>query len=129
MVATNTFGSVVKTADYGGMEMKLERYVLLDNTMIFDRNVIKEEDFIFRILKRIENDDTENLCRQLKKTSNNILDLVEVGDLVEYVRYGDKETVLKQYDKYTDNILQYDNISAIYKKQPNGDYKRYEVER
>ena len=65
--------------------MKLERYVLLDNNKIYDRNKIKtrEDNFpMFDILKQIENDDTDNLCRQLVATSGDATDLIRKGDIV-----------------------------------------------
>jgi|GEM_PF-3193023 len=129
--------------------MKLERYVLLDNEIIYDQESIKEDELIYRIIKRIENGDTENLCRKFVKSSNNILDLVEVGDLVECTYHKEATTgekwvetpihsIITISDKYFKRYINHLHglsiekthkfITAIYKKQPNGDYKRYEVE-
>lgn len=71
------------------------------------------------------------------KTSDNILDLVEVGDLVELK--NDTRMVHIHNQRWLDVFLSKvqepeedefkikDNIKAIYKRQPNGDYKKYEV--
>ena len=81
---------------------------------------------------------------KITKTNDNILDLVEFGDLVEDKRQsiiGNNApivyTVLENDLKSTamtvtnshrlGNIIK-ENIKSIYKRQPNGDYKRYEVE-
>lgn len=67
------------------------------------------------------------------KTSDNILDLVEVGDLTEQSYKG--QNFLQRIDdnfdlqKYEDDLKEGNGIYyvSIYKLQPNGDYKRYEV--
>ena len=73
------------------------------------------------------------------KKSDNIIDLVEVGDLVEYLLTTSKYKTkvdrvvsprVTNHDVYLDlqNAVVSDNdIIIIYKRQPNGDYKRYEV--
>ena len=120
--------------------MEFKRYVLLkDNNIVeFYENdkfgfsyVEKEQDGI--IFTR------SALTRDVKLTSDNILDLLENKDLVE-LKGGDgndndvhmivnvidgnmitldKLWIYKERDR--------DTIAAIYKRQPNGDYKRYEV--
>jgi hypothetical protein len=67
------------------------------------------------------------------KTSDNILDLVEVGDLVE--AKAENEHVVVRVDRQNNGTIYTYNdfihkhfITAIYKRQSNGDYKRYEVE-
>ncbi len=61
--------------------MELKRYVLLDNNRIVDREK-KLHWPIPGILKRIEDDDTENLCRQLVATSDDVTDLIRKDDLI-----------------------------------------------
>lgn len=60
--------------------MKLKRYVLLDNNKIVDRTKLDTTNacgyLMSNIIKAIENDDTENLCRQLVATSDDVFDLV-----------------------------------------------------
>lgn len=87
------------------------------------------------------------------KTSDNILDLVEVGDLVEILYTGNDKYYKLEVIRYDENTLETthmtmatksfkgftyskDNLNlklpfciAIYKKQPNGDYKKYEVKK
>lgn len=71
----------------------------------------------------------------VKSTSDNILDLVEPdnGDAIGYRFYGsDYEHLEKQSSEdYLKSTLAYNKkyyvITAIYKRQSNGDYKRYEV--
>ena len=63
---------------------------------------------------------------RIVKTSNNILDLVEVGDLVEYDRdLGETfklEVIDIQNNKFQSfgNYCYKKNVIAIYKKQPKG---------
>ncbi len=65
------------------------------------------------------------------KTSDNILDLVEVGDLVDS---GDG--IVEFLGTFKDDlwivsmneIVKKRTVKAIYKRQTNGDYKRYGVE-
>lgn len=66
--------------------MELKRYVLLDNNMVVDRTKLDEMSayghLMLGILKRIELNDTENLCRQLVSTSDNVSDLIRKLDLI-----------------------------------------------
>ena len=125
-------------------ENELKRYVLLDNTMIVDRNKLDHtphgKDYLMlSILERIANDDTENLCRQLVKTSDNILDLAEVGDCVEsafggigaVMEFLEQEGKSKRYRKYGSNDFCYlENPCNIALWKRNGNtMTRYEVER
>jgi len=80
---------------------------------------------------------------RIVKTSNNILDLLEVGDLVGCYyekKSSDGKTWVETPIYYVNGIsethyhlpvfsIEKDDkhIKAIYKLQPNGDYKRYEV--
>lgn len=90
------------------------------------------------------NDREENNMSELKrKTSDDILDLVEVNDLLELDNGWEILRVLKinkenqpvclirtssNIEEYTFKGYRKKHIKAIYKRQPNGDYKRYEVE-
>ena len=90
--------------------------------------------------------DIEYLNKHMVKTSDNIIDLVEVGDLVEIESSVYLHRVYEQIYKGLNNqVLPYiymnvhiesqyplkdvnrEVITSIYKRQPNGDYKRYEV--
>jgi hypothetical protein len=71
---------------------------------------------------------------KVKKSSNNILDLVEVGDLVAHRFWGETESIIKEMRCETDinwhvkqDVVVSGEITSIYKRQPNGDYKRYIV--
>lgn len=79
---------------------------------------------------------------EVKKTSDNIFDLVDVGDLVEkdndweilkVMRFNmDKNMVClihtsSNIEEYEINEYRKKFITAIYKRQTNGDYKRYEI--
>ena len=122
--------------------MKLERYVLLDDSRIIDTNNSYQDcpkhwntktdtDICYvEMGKNGQLFDNLNLVlvidtTQLKKTSNSILDLVEVGDLVEKLCgtpiYVDNQV----YAQLQDYIAI--GVKAFYKKQPNGDYKRYGI--
>lgn len=76
--------------------------------------------------------ENETIKGFITKTSDNILDLVEVGDLVE--EYDNtlikvKEIIIVngeiEFTNFDYPIFDYE-VNAIYKKQPNGDFKRYE---
>jgi len=110
--------------------MELKRYVLVRNTEVYGKSIV--DTVIDTHLHVYEND--------VIKTSDNILDLVEVGDLVELdgkSKRNDVHMIVSVIDgdmiTYDDLFIyknkNYDDVTAIYKKQPNGDYKRYEVER
>lgn len=125
--------------------MELKRYVLLKNGKIK-----KGSELFFggyyehEIILHYKN--TRYFAGNFVKTSDNILDLVEVGDLVEIESSVYLHRVYEQIYKGLNNqVLPYiymnvhiesqyplkdvnrEVIKAIYKRQPNGDYKRYEV--
>ena len=101
--------------------MELKRYVLLKRGTILTKRMFEEQ-------KKV---DDWFATRLFIKTSDNILDLVEVGDLAD-IRDG----IMSIDGIYENDIVlcrdivtkDKDNIKAIYKRQSNGDYKRYEVE-
>jgi len=66
------------------------------------------------------------------KTSDNILDLVEIGDLVvgqSYI-YVSEVTEINNKEIGVFNYLFWKSeITAFWKKQSNGDYKKYEVKK
>ena len=119
--------------------MELKRYVLLENNEIFDL-------FIQSILGEGKREGSGYMGYQLKigsqfvttqfgnvlKTSDNILDLVEVGDLVKGTQYIWVGEVMDINDTEIETFMHLhwkSEITDIYKKQPNGDYKRYEVQK
>ena len=71
------------------------------------------------------------LSKNVVRTSDNILDLVEVGDLAK----GDSACVfVSEVKEIHDDEIQTlyhlywkSEIDTIWKKQPNGDFKKYEV--
>ena len=103
--------------------MELKRYVMLNNNKVYD--LTNEDDF--NKYQTVKNGSHWDL--QVKKRSDNILDLVEVGDLVSRNEYNkmiiteilDEESLLHDVQRSCYSIF------AIYKRQPNGDYKKYEV--
>lgn len=103
--------------------MELKRYVLLSDSTILTKKEFNEQ-------RKVDDFYADRL---FKKTSDNILDLVEVEDLVGYRFWGeDYEHIEKmtsekrRIEKIAYNECWY-QILAIYKRQTNGDYKRYEV--
>lgn len=141
--------------------MKLKRYIMMNgNTIIDTNNTYRKcpehwnspQDSICYISTTGKNSLFGNLglvlmvdVANVKNTSNNILDLVEVGDLVGYEITpntmleiaGVKEEVAMVSIVKTSRLncfgtnngdVKHDTILAIYKRQANGDYKRYEVE-
>ena len=99
------------------MRIPLKRYVLLNDDTIIDQ-VTQPKELIY--------------FHEVKKTSDNILDLVEVGDMVANT-YDILVYVLGiiiidgkvwSFDCLHE-LLGAGDITAIYKRQPNGDYKRY----
>ena len=101
--------------------MELKRYVMLNNNKVYD--LTNEDDF--NKYQTVKNGSHWDL--QVKKRSGNILDLVEVGDLVETKQNGILEIIGENFYVRTGVNLYLIDITAIYKRQPNGDYKRYEV--
>lgn len=100
--------------------MELKRFVLLSDNTILTKKEFEEQRKV----------DIFYADRLFKKTSDNILDLVEPcklwdlnGDLYEYA-IDDFVFIEKVYD---DTDFSKKEVKAIYKRQTNGDYKRYEV--
>jgi hypothetical protein len=102
--------------------MELKRYVLLNKNVIYDT---KDFDDVkkFSMVKN-----SSHLDYQVKATSDNVLDLVEVGDLVESRNMILRVSQIrgKQFESEHFGISDFQVIS-IYKRKPNGDYKKYEV--
>ena len=115
-------------------KMEIKKYVLLDNNNILE----------ISSPNNLNNDDLEYFKKHMRKTSDNIFELLRMGDFVEYYRRSMK------FDRYfvdtiqppiliDDNNVKYGNViigldkeynlkTSVYKKQSNGDYKKYEVE-
>jgi len=121
--------------------MKLKRYVLTDDQQIYDLTKLSYYKSIDGVNERYQipsrnpyTSETESLNYRVIETSDNIIDLVEKGDMVE-AKTGDEFVVVKvdkqnNFTIYTYNdFIQKHFITAIYKRQPNGDYKRYEVQK
>lgn len=118
--------------------MELRKFVLLKNNMIYD--LVVERDIEKFNMVRNGNQNVYGV----KNTSDNIFDLVEVGDLIGYKITpnsmleiaGVKEeiamvTILKTsrpncFGTNNGDVRHAETLS-IYKRQPNGDYKKYEV--
>ena len=120
--------------------MELKRYALTnDNTIITDIRHCSYDDKKYEYAQSRSKEGVvfmrDLMVSQVKKTSDNILDLVEVGDLVclkdDYFNNGTTiHEVLEirgRFIRCLTYVVQIENILAIYKLQPNGDYKRYEV--
>ena len=129
--------------------MELKKYVLLvesNQIMVVGKDIVKREweekgKFYGEIIKKFEmwvvNDRWNYPLDYLDyKTSDNILDLVVVGDLVK-VGTDSPNEVLALYDdeefgksatvSYYDYPFRLFWVTELFKKQPNGDYKRYEI--
>lgn len=116
--------------------MELKRYVLLENKEIIDTSkeiyYFRGEDVLYRDRPSAV---MVTVCMgKAIKTSDNILDLVEVGDLVEDNCNNILKVELVTIEKNGEHQFycifdtwEYDEITSIYKRQPNGDYKRYLV--
>ena len=133
---------------------ELKRFVLLEDNHIYDTKKLAYYPSIDGVNPRYQlpydyphPDLTYTINDKVKKTSDNILDLVEVGDLVEIKDSVYLHRVYEQIYKGLNNQIlpfiymtihttsQYllsdvnkEAITAIYKPQSNGDYKRYSVE-
>ena len=124
--------------------MELKRYVLLEKKQILDLLII-ENDFITGLtnyivngsktmlfkLNKIAKEGYINVDEEVIKTSDNILDLVEVGDILKLI-YDDKTVKLIYMiaDGYSFDVKDFNSrIEYVHllKLQPNGDYKKYEV--
>jgi len=102
--------------------MELKRYVLVRNTEVYGKSIV--DTVIDTHLHVYEND--------VIKTSDNILDLVEKDDIIEHHVYGKMFVECKYIGMYDEIYINDYNVHygtvAIYKRQPNGDYKRYSVD-
>jgi len=122
-------------------KMELKRYVLINHLIVdltkeevignssafYRTDLQKGVGHVLEIGERYPLSSVNNLERKVKydggvytisKTSDNILDLVEDGDLIR---------TTKKLFEVQFSMLDYGKIVAIYKLQPNGDYKKYEV--
>lgn len=133
--------------------MELKRYVLLNNNNLWDlgskknaygyafnRYTPEHKDMYYDHFEELNGnliltngsgkEKVVNTLGNIKKTSDNILDLVEpcylddlLGDLYEY-NIDDYVMIDKVF---SDTDFSEKEVKAIYKRQSNGDYKRYEV--
>jgi len=113
--------------------MELKRYVQIRKEIFEVEEVIFNTDNYVQFKAVNENHKRTIYKGDGYKTSDKILDLVEVGDLVGYIFWGEEyEHIEKMIDtQHIEYELKYNDIrykiTAIYKLQPNGDYKKYEV--
>ena len=119
--------------------MELKRYVLDNQSKIIDTKKETLKGFTDeRFSDCVENDG--GVLYVVVKTSDNILDLVEKDDMLEnqyhdmgvYVNFQyhrDDEKGKPSWVSLKGSRWYVSEVIAIYKKQPNGDYKRYEVKK
>ncbi len=115
--------------------MEIKRYILFKDGMIYE--YIKQSDLYHYMKDHTVNVHGSKIRQELiAKTSDNILDLVEVGDLINRKTAFNTvsvDLVTKIVEDgfnvfYQGNyVVLYEWILAIYKLQSNGDYKKYEV--
>ena len=99
--------------------MKIKKYVRASN-FIFDTY----NDNDLALFMQIETKNPlSNYYGDLYKTSNNILELAQKGDMVEYA-FGNKTTT-KYVDDYGIQDIKY--IIALWVRQDETTFKRYEV--
>lgn len=113
--------------------MELKKYILNTDNQIFTSDKVHDSGGEYKGRMVLHSTPEKYFMGYLKETSDNILDLVELGDLVETPKDIQRVEIIEE-DRY---VLQHTrthwiviskiNVIAIYKKQPNGDYKRYEV--
>lgn len=124
---------------------ELKKYVLLNDNTILD---VSTEIYYLRGENELYRDRPNMVVvtvkiGYVKKTSDSILDLIEVGDLVEdkYLKTAKDSlpivhtvlendtlsTAMKAYNTHSLHNVIKENVKAIYKRQLNGDYKRYEL--
>ena len=123
---------------------ELKRYVLFDNNFITDTTKLEDDDFLMGIIKRNHKGDIDNIVRTIKKESDSLLDLVEVGDLIECEYHKESTRGDKWIEKPIYNVISISNdyfhlpvfslekdhefIVAIWKRK--GDkFQRYEIEK
>lgn len=121
---------------------ELKRYILTNRNKIFDLSMQHilgnssmlggwgkgRNSYIGHRLEIGEEYPIENETEQgfIIKTSDDILDLVEVGDLVKHNKYGVIEIIGD--NRYTlKGFIYTSDVSEILKLQRNGDFKRYQV--
>lgn len=125
--------------------MELKRYVLFRDEIleVIKPSILETHDIISFYAYGL---DDIRVCIEKKntfKTSDNILDLVEVGDLIECTYHHESSDNGEWIEKplyYIKGISDiyfhlpvfslektHKYITALFKLQPNGDYKRYEV--
>ena len=122
--------------------MELKRYVQIRKEIFEVEEVIFNTDNYVQFKAVNENHKRTIYKGDGYKNSDNILDLVEVGDLVEIDNDWEILKVLIFSKKHnivcmvhtSSNTEEYEfydyrkkHITAIYKRQTNGDYKKYEV--
>jgi hypothetical protein len=115
---------------------EIKKYVLLDDKRIVE--IYGKTKFGYEYV----DSKTENgivvtrtiLEDKIIKSSNNLLDLVEKRDLIEFVDNdihmvisADEGNFITTTNLFIYKKRDYDKLKSIYKRQPNGDYKRYEV--
>ena len=120
--------------------MEIKKYVLLEDKTIQKCN----EDKMYITGDNYLAMNSGMIIDKVLKTSDNILALAEENDFIEYVRKNGgidrsfiKNAVIIEHENgciqdggnihgiYED----YNEKMYLYKKQPNGDYKQYEVEK
>ena len=120
--------------------MELKRYVLtelhgiIDTTKVYDDETNDYKIDHEELLVRHHSTTTVfTSFGKVKKTSDNLLDLVEVGDLVEEVLICQVTSIERDANGnitrfyYLLGSIAWFDVKAIYKRQQNGDFKRYEV--
>lgn len=113
--------------------MEIKKYVLLKNNTIGKLYERYNLGFLYVEKKGGTVYIKNALLSDVKLTSDNILDLVEVGDLFRHVCGQIYEITFIDETHLFYNLgvsktpKWIKNVVAIYKRQSNGDYKRYEV--
>jgi len=109
-----------------------EKYGIIDTTKVYDDETNDYKIDHEELLVRHHSTTTVfTSFGKVKKTSDNLLDLVEVGDLVAHRFWGETESIIREIRD--EGNLAYEisqssgKITAIYKRQQNGDFKKYEV--
>ena len=106
----------------------MKRYVLLEDKRIFNGAEIVDAGN-YNGKRVIHSDDKGYFLGYMEKESDNLIDLLEVGDMVEYIN---NENGLVKYEIAMDNNVllyfkKYTVVIAIWKR--NGDVmRRYSVE-
>jgi len=107
---------------------KLKRYVLTKGNTIIEDTVHKNcyvNQYGYAVYGPLGNTfDLHDENMKVHKTADDIRDLIIEGDLVRY--FGRVREVTSS-DMKDGKHNQYDIIIAVYKKQPNEDFKKYDV--